>query len=43
MTGDVESFMLYKEMNQVGAEGQKDTLEDATEELAAVGLEDLTS
>ncbi|WP_141506066.1 YqzL family protein [Paenibacillus luteus] len=40
LTGDVESFMLYKEMAQVGAEnGSVESVQDQ-DELAVLDLED---
>lgn len=40
LTGDVESFMLYKEMNQYGAEGGSDALASEHEEHSPLELED---
>ncbi|MBD2869491.1 YqzL family protein [Paenibacillus arenilitoris] len=40
LTGDVESFMLYKEMNQLGAEGRQDPLASADDELALMDVEE---
>ncbi|WP_138753347.1 YqzL family protein [Paenibacillus sinopodophylli] len=40
LTGDVESFMLYKEVNQVGAEGGSDTLTSEHDEFAGLETED---
>jgi hypothetical protein len=43
LTGDVESFMLYKEMNKVGAEGRSDTSAADDEQAAVIMLEDSSS
>lgn len=43
LTGDVESFMLYKEMNQIGAEGSSDALVGIDEEFAMMELEDTSN
>lgn len=43
LTGDVESFMLYKEMNQIGAEGGTDALVGADKEIAMMELEDTSN
>ncbi|MGG1635812.1 hypothetical protein BK120_07730 [Paenibacillus sp. FSL A5-0031] len=40
LTGDVESFMLYKEIHQYGAEGSSDALVGNQDELAELDLED---
>jgi hypothetical protein len=40
MTGDVESFMLYKEMNQLGAERRSDPLAGAEEELSLLDMDE---
>ncbi|CAM3959643.1 YqzL family protein [Paenibacillus alkaliterrae] len=39
LTGDVESFMLYKEMNQFGAEGPADSIAGAEDEFEKMELE----
>ncbi|WP_081417040.1 YqzL family protein [Paenibacillus sp. Soil522] len=40
LTGDVESFMLYKEINQFGAESGSDSSALDQDELAMMELED---
>ncbi|MEV5028622.1 YqzL family protein [Paenibacillus sp. LPE1-1-1.1] len=42
LTGDVESFMLYREVNQYGAEGGSDTLAIEHEELSPLEVEDVS-
>ncbi|WP_424766223.1 YqzL family protein [Paenibacillus sp. sgz302251] len=43
LTGDVESFMLYKEINQFGEEGRSDTSAMDEEQTSTIALEDSTS
>ncbi|NIK77402.1 hypothetical protein FHS15_002538 [Paenibacillus castaneae] len=43
LTGDVESFMLYKEMKQLGAEGRTDTIDSVNEEFATLELDGTSS
>jgi hypothetical protein len=43
LTGDVESFMLYKEMNQIGAEDGSDALFRADKESAMMELENTSN
>jgi hypothetical protein len=40
LTGDVESFMLYKEINHYGAESGSAALDAEQDELAMIELED---
>ena len=39
MTGDVESFMLYKEMNQLVADSSSDLLSSANGEMISHAVE----
>ncbi len=41
MTGDVESFMLYKEMNQYGVNDHPDSLQGRDEEIAPMDEQEL--
>lgn len=41
LTGDVESFMLYKEVNQFGADGGSDALASEDDELTALDAEEI--
>ncbi|OMF34195.1 hypothetical protein BK133_12790 [Paenibacillus sp. FSL H8-0548] len=43
LTGDVESFMLYKEMTQFGAESGSAQLTQEHDELAMMDVEDTSS
>lgn len=43
MTGDVESFMLYKEMDQVGAGKPAEAEAGANDDIAMMELEDSSS
>lgn len=43
LTGDVESFMLYKEMEQRLTVGEAVESSEAADELGLIGIEDHTS
>ena len=43
LTGDVESFMLYKEMDQQLAVNESAESSEAADDLALIGIEDHTS
>jgi hypothetical protein len=43
LTGDVESFMLYKEMTQFGAEGDSAQFMQEYDEQSLMDMEDASS